>query len=46
MAPVFKTNRFVSKRGPKKKFCLGCVGEELSQKLLVSKSGKVYRWVG
>jgi hypothetical protein len=35
------TNRFVSKRGPKKKFCLGCVGEELSQKLLVKRQGRL-----
>jgi hypothetical protein len=37
------TNRFVSKRGPKKKFCLGSVGEELSQKLLVKRRGRLVK---
>jgi hypothetical protein len=35
------TKRFISKRGPKKKHCLGSVGDELLQKLLVPRQARL-----
>lgn len=35
------TKRFIGKRGPKKKHCLGSVGDELLQKLLVPRQARL-----